>query len=169
MPLSLLHHSCILLFSRLLLAGVFLFSAQSKLRDVRRFVQIVLAYRILPLSLGRLYGRLLPWLEGALGLWLLLGVAARYASAPAGLLLLSFFAAVALNLLRGRKQLECGCFGGRETLGPATLARELVAVQRELEMVKYQLAHKQERASVCRCEQASEPCLPQTSGVKLEG
>ncbi len=44
------------------------------------------------------------------------------------------------------------------------LARELVAVQRELEMVKYQLAHKQERASVCRCEQASEPCLPQTSG-----
>jgi predicted Holliday junction resolvase-like endonuclease len=48
------------------------------------------------------------------------------------------------------------------------LARELVALQREVEMAKYQLAHKQERVGACRCEQASEPCLPQTSGAKLE-
>jgi len=36
------------------------------------------------------------------------------------------------------------------------LARELVALQREVEMVKYQLAHKQEQGCcVGRCEQAS--------------
>ena len=48
------------------------------------------------------------------------------------------------------------------------LARELVSLQRELEMVKYQLAHKKEQVGACRCEQASEPRVPQTSEVKLE-
>lgn len=123
---AIVSHPALHLVSRLVLASVFLLSARGKLRAPRRFVQIVIAYRILPLPLGRLYGRLLPWLEGALGLWLLLGVAARCAGTLAGLLLLSFFAAVALNLLRGRKQLECGCFGGNGTLGAATLVREVV-------------------------------------------
>lgn len=126
MAFSLLQHFFALLMSRLLLAGVFLLSARGKLGDRRGFVQLVVAYRILPLPLARLYGRLLPWLEAALGLWLLLGVAAHWAGALAALLLVSFACAVGINLLRGRRHLACGCFGGRETLGPATLLRELL-------------------------------------------
>ncbi len=123
---SLPWHPATLAFSRLLLAGVFLLSARSKLRDPRGFVQLVVAYRILPLPLARMYGLLLPWLEAALGLWLLLGVAPRYAGALAGLLVLSFAFAVATNLLRGRRHLSCGCFGSHEALRPATLAREFL-------------------------------------------
>jgi uncharacterized membrane protein YphA (DoxX/SURF4 family) len=124
MAQSLLQHPATLALSRLLLAGVFLVSARGKLRDPRGFVQLVVAYRILPLPLARLYGRLLPWLEAGLGVWLVLGVAAEYAGALAGLLLLSFAFAVATNLVRGRRHLACGCFGRDETLGPATLLRE---------------------------------------------
>lgn len=36
------------------------------------------------------------------------------------------------------------------------LARELVAMQRELEMVKYQLAHERGRAGECACPYASQ-------------
>ena len=110
MVLSSLQHPVALALSRLLLAGVLLLSAQGKLRDPRRFVQLVVAYRILPLPLARVYGRLLPWLEAGLGLWLVLGVAAGHAGALAGLLLLSFAFAVATNVLRGRRHLACGCF-----------------------------------------------------------
>ncbi|MGQ9687089.1 MAG: MauE/DoxX family redox-associated membrane protein [Thiobacillaceae bacterium] len=125
MTLQLVRHAAALVPSRLLLAGVFLLSARTKVRNARGFVRLVIAYRILPLSLARLYGRLLPWLEAVLGLWLLLGVAFRYAGALTGLLLTSFFVAVAVNLLRGRRQLACGCFGGSDTLGAATLVREV--------------------------------------------
>ncbi len=124
MPFPLFRHPFALAFSRLLLAGVFLWSAQSKLRDPRGFTRIVLAYRILPGSVARLYGQALPWLEAALGLWLGLGAASQYAGSIAVLLLASFSFAVALNLLRGRTGLSCGCFGGHQTLGAATLARE---------------------------------------------
>jgi len=126
MAASLLCHPAALFLSRLLLAGVFFVSARSKLHDRRGFVQLVVAYRILPLPLARLYGHLLPWLEAGLGLWLLLGVAARWAGALAGLLLLSFAFAVTTNLLRKRRHLACGCFGSHETLGPATLLREVL-------------------------------------------
>jgi hypothetical protein len=126
MAVSLLSHPAALVLSRLLLASVFLLSARSKLRDRRGFVHLVVAYRILPLPLARLYGHLLPWLEAGLGLWLLLGVTAQYAGALAGLLLLSFAFAVSINLLRRRRYLACGCFGSHETLGPATLLREVL-------------------------------------------
>jgi hypothetical protein len=132
---SLFQHPAAIVLSRLLLAGVFLLSAWGKLRNARGFVRLVVAYRILPISLARFYGRLLPWLEAVLGLWLLLGVAVRYAGALACLLLASFFLAVTVNLLRGRRELACGCFGRQETLGPATLAREALLLLPALHLV----------------------------------
>ncbi len=53
-------------------------------------------------------------------------------------------------------------------LAVLALARELTALQRELEMIKYQLAHTQERAQACTCERAAEPYLGQRRETKVE-
>lgn len=97
------------LFLRLLLGAVFLVSAIPKLRHPRGFVLMVLEYRILPPSLGELYAWMLPPLELFVGLLLLTGAAVRVATIMASFLLLSFIAAIGINLARGR-DLDCGCF-----------------------------------------------------------
>lgn len=91
---------------------VFLSSAIPKLRHPKGFILTVLEYRVLPTSLGMIYGRLLPLLELFLALLLLTGTAVRSASVITSLLLVSFIVAISVNLARGR-DLDCGCFGRR--------------------------------------------------------
>lgn len=99
--------------SRCLLAAVFLASAFGKLRDRRAFVAIVLDYRILPWRWARRFAIVLPWLELALGLMLLLGLGTKVSAALSALLLLTFIIAMGVNLRRGRTDLSCGCSGAR--------------------------------------------------------
>lgn len=93
-----------------ILGLVFLGSSVPKLRHPRGFVLLVLEYRVLPPTSGRLYGRVIPHLELLVGLLLITGVAVRLATFLAVVLILSFLAAVAINMARGR-DLDCGCFG----------------------------------------------------------
>ncbi len=92
------------------LAITFLASAVPKLRHPKGFVLAVLEYRVLPPRLSWFYARLIPPLEFLLALLLLTGTAVRSAAAVVSLLLLSFIAAVGINLARGR-DLDCHCFG----------------------------------------------------------
>lgn len=108
-----LQHPYLLIASAWLLAAIFLFSAFGKLRDRRAFVSIVLDYHILPKHWARRFAAVLPWLEMAVGLMLLLGLSTRIAAALSGLLLLTFIVAMGVNLRRGRKDLNCGCAGVR--------------------------------------------------------
>jgi putative oxidoreductase len=89
---------------------IFLASAIPKLRHPKGFILAALEYRVLPSRLSWLYARLLPPLEFLLALLLLTGTAVRSATVIVSLLLLSFIAAVAINLARGR-DLDCHCFG----------------------------------------------------------
>jgi uncharacterized membrane protein YphA (DoxX/SURF4 family) len=89
---------------------IFLASAVPKMRHPKGFILAVLEYRVLPPRLSWLYARLLPPLEFLLALLLLTGTAVRSASAIMSVLLLSFIAAVSINLARGR-DLDCHCFG----------------------------------------------------------
>lgn len=89
---------------------IFLVSAVSKLRHPKGFVLAVLEYRILPARLSWFYARLLPPLEFLLALLLLTGTAVRSAAIVTSVLLLSFIAAVGINLSRDR-DLDCHCFG----------------------------------------------------------
>ena len=89
---------------------IFLASAVPKLHHPKGFVLAVLEYRILPPRLSWFYARLLPPLEFLLALLLLTGTAVRSAAALMSVLLLSFIAAVGINLTRGR-DLDCHCFG----------------------------------------------------------
>lgn len=92
------------------LAIIFLAAALPKLCHPRGFILAVLEYRVLPAPLSWFYARVIPPLEYLLALLLLSGTAVRSAAVVVSLLLLSFIAAVGINLARGRT-LDCHCFG----------------------------------------------------------
>ena len=97
---------------------VFLLSAYFKIRQPRIFARQVVAYNILPNQLAYLLGFVLIPLEIYVALSLLTGITANLALLVAGILLLIFLAAVAMNMWRGRK-IACGCFG--QTSEPISL------------------------------------------------
>lgn len=119
---------------RCLLGFVFLLSGTRKLPNRQDFILVVVSYRVLPRRLAHQYARLLPWLEGSVGVMLLLGVQVRLAAALVAALLVTFIAAICLNVVRGRMDLDCGCFGKtrRQGIGVRVLLRDfallLVAV-----------------------------------------
>jgi len=84
-------------------------SGLSKLRHLDAFSGQVRAFDVLPRRLSSVVGRALPAVEVIVGTGLL--VAPRLASIPASGLFTIFAAAVGLNLVRGRTELVCGCFG----------------------------------------------------------
>jgi hypothetical protein len=76
-----------------------------------RFAQVLAAYRLLPdLPSLRLHV-LVPSLESLVALGLMADVSRRQSALAGALLLLSYAAAMGVNLLRGRRELACGCGG----------------------------------------------------------
>jgi uncharacterized membrane protein YphA (DoxX/SURF4 family) len=67
--------------------------------------------------------RVLPWLELAIGVLLLIGVWLRYVSILAAAILGVFFAIMLLSFGKGMG-IDCGCFGVGEPLTAKTLARD---------------------------------------------
>lgn len=116
--------------SALLLAGIFLPSAWSKLRAIDEVIGIVADYRILPEPLVEPFARALPWLEIVAGLLLLLPPTRPLGAVLAAGLLLVFAVAMAVNLARGRREIDCGCFLGRqkERIGWPLVVRNLLLV-----------------------------------------
>jgi len=94
-----------------LLAIVLLAGAWTKLRDVGGFVFAVGQYRLLPLALAPAAAWSLLAAEGVAGV-LLLPLATRVAGAWLASAVLSVVTtAVVVNLLRGRRDIDCGCGG----------------------------------------------------------
>lgn len=114
----------------LLTAGIFLPSAASKLRAMDEFEGVLADYRLLPEFLVRPVARALPVLELAAGLLVLLPPTRPAGGALAAGLLLIFALAMAVNLARGRTEIDCGCFLGRqkERIGWPLVARNLMLV-----------------------------------------
>jgi hypothetical protein len=106
---------------------IFAASAIMKLRNLELFESAVINYRILPRFLAALFARLIPIAElgGALAL---LWPAWRTAGAAIILFLLVIFTlGIAINLMRGRHDVDCGCFGPalRQTLSWWLVLRNL--------------------------------------------
>lgn len=116
--------------SALLLAGIFLPSAWSKLRAIDEVTGVVADYRILPEPLVEPFARTLPWLEIAAGISLLVPATRPVGAVLAAGLLLVFALAMAINLARGRTEIDCGCFIGRqkERIGWPLVVRNLLLV-----------------------------------------
>ena len=101
-----------LVIARVLLGVVFLAAGITKLPHLRQFRTTVSNFEILPASLVSPATWLLPTAETLLGLLLVWTPPNVLTTWSAICLLGSFTAAVALNLLRGRRHFSCGCFGG---------------------------------------------------------
>ena len=107
----------------LIVAGTALLLASAALRKFHgpaRFAHIVAAYRVLPATLGRLVAWLIPCLEAVIAIALGWGPVRNGAVIAAMALLIAYAAVLAVNLRRGRLDLDCGC-------GPARDRRRIAA------------------------------------------
>jgi uncharacterized membrane protein YphA (DoxX/SURF4 family) len=95
---------------RLLLAALWLVAGISKLARWERRCRWMEGYGAVPRPLACALGSLLPIVECALGLLLLLGIRQQQAALASGVLLLAFGALVGHRLARGER-FSCFCFG----------------------------------------------------------
>ncbi|WP_232778484.1 MauE/DoxX family redox-associated membrane protein [Carbonactinospora thermoautotrophica] len=102
---------------RVALAGIFGAAGLLKIGDPNGSVRAVQAYQLFPNNVAQLIGYALPFLEIALALVLLVGLATRFAAVVGGLLLLAFIGGVASAWARGLS-IDCGCFGGGGQVAP---------------------------------------------------
>lgn len=97
--------------ARLGLAAVWLTSGYLKAVDPRETIVAVRAYQLLPESVVGVVAAVLPYLEIALGVLLLIGLATRLAAVLSAVVLVVFIAGVISAAARGLS-IDCGCFGG---------------------------------------------------------
>lgn len=115
---------------RAALALLFAAAAWHKVSDRTRFAASLDAYALLPARLVSPSTWLLPALECSLAIGLLYAPT-RAPTAIASMALLAVYAgAIAVNLARGRREIDCGCFASsaRVPLSPWLIARNLVLI-----------------------------------------
>lgn len=119
------------LAARLILGGVLITAGWLKAFNVSDAENAVRAYQVLPLPIADLVGIALPWIEIALGILLVLGVATRFSAIAGGTIMVIFILAIAQAALRGLS-IDCGCFGGGGQVEPGKtkylqeIARDLI-------------------------------------------
>lgn len=99
------------LVARLGLAAVWLVSGFLKAAAPAETLVAVKAYRLLSPGTAEIVAAVLPYLEIALGLLLVLGLATRLAAVLSAVVLLVFIGGVISAAARGLS-IDCGCFGG---------------------------------------------------------
>jgi uncharacterized membrane protein YphA (DoxX/SURF4 family) len=99
------------------LAAVWLVAGAVKVGDLAGSGRAVAAYRLMPTDLARVVGAALPFVELALGVLLLLGLATRLAAAVSAALLAVYIVGIGAAWARGLS-IDCGCFGGGGQLAP---------------------------------------------------
>ena len=111
---------------RVLLGLIFLQGGVQKLRHLAEFNGVVLNYKILPRRSVPAFAALLPVVELGLAATLFAGVT-PWAEAAASLLLALFAWAMAVNVARGRCDIDCGCFQSnlRQVIGWVTVGRNI--------------------------------------------
>lgn len=107
--------------ARLGLAAVWLLSGGIKAADPDQTYVAVRAYDVLPPAGVELVAALLPWLELALGVLLLVGIGTRVVAVLSVVLLVAFVVGVAQAWARGLS-IDCGCFGGGGAVAPGETA-----------------------------------------------
>jgi uncharacterized membrane protein YphA (DoxX/SURF4 family) len=109
---------------RIALGAVFVYAAWTKLREPwELFAMSIDAYKVLPYWAVLVVARTLPWAEMLIGLALMAGRWLRVSAAAASLLLLVFFGLMVRAYAKGM-QIDCGCFGGGDTISVRTLVRD---------------------------------------------
>ncbi len=114
----------LLIAGRLALGVIFVVAAWAKLRAPWiEFAGNLAGFQLLPDWALEPIAKTLPWCELALGVALISGIWQRWFALIASLLLGLFFSVMVRSYAMGL-QIDCGCFGPGEALGPKTLARD---------------------------------------------
>ena len=102
---------------------VFVAAVAHKLRQPNEFIRALVGYRLVP-DVGLRFWWVLPLLELAAVLELLVSTGeSRWLALS---LLLLYAAAIAINLLRGRRDMDCGCGGEATPIGWGLVMRNIV-------------------------------------------
>lgn len=112
---------------RFALAGVLMAAGGLKVIDPQASVAAVRAYQVLPPGVELLVGWALPFVEIAVGLLLVAGIATRAVAVLTALIFTVFIVAVSSAWQRGLN-IDCGCFGGGGTVaaGQTNYTGELI-------------------------------------------
>jgi uncharacterized membrane protein YphA (DoxX/SURF4 family) len=102
--------------ARLGLSAVFLTAGALKIGDLAASGRAVNAYRLMPFETARTVGAIQPFLEIAVGLLLLAGLAVRLSAGIAAVLLVIFIGGIVSAWARGLR-IDCGCFSAGGDLG----------------------------------------------------
>ncbi len=93
------------------LALLFASAAWHKARSVSEFTAVFVAYRVLPAAVSGRIAWAVPMLELAIAAALPWEPSRRAAAVAGIVLLIAYAGGIALNLARGRRDLDCGCAG----------------------------------------------------------
>lgn len=117
--------------ARVGLAGVWLYAGASKITDLDASARAVNAYDVMPYDLAKVIGSMLPFVEIALGLLLLAGLATRLISIISAGIFIVFITGITQAWVRGLT-IDCGCFGGGGELGETQSPKYLSEILRDL-------------------------------------
>ncbi len=115
-----------LVLARAVLAVAFIWACIHKITNPYDFAMQVATYQILPLELVNLQAIVLPWVELAAGILLLLGFWTRPAALVTCGMNAMFIVAIAMALAADL-QLQCGCFSSAEAgheMSPELIVRD---------------------------------------------
>jgi len=140
----------ILLAARVLGALVFGMAVFGKLRHRDEFVGVVANYRLLPEAVAAPAAWLIIALESLVALSLASGLVPMVGAVLAVALLCGFAIAMTINLARGRKEIDCGCFQSalRQRLSVALVVRNLVLIATLLPLVESAFAERAQSLSL---------------------
>jgi uncharacterized membrane protein YphA (DoxX/SURF4 family) len=105
-------HSVLAMAARLYLGIIFLLACWHKILEPAAFALDIATYQILPLGLVNLQAIVLPWVELAAGLMLLLGFRTRAAALLVAGMMVMFTVAISIAVAKGL-DMSCGCFASQ--------------------------------------------------------
>ncbi len=108
------------------LALVMFAAAWHKFSEPEEFVGALAAYRLMPEVAVWPVARILPVVEVVIGAGVLVPVTRQVATFSLAGLVLLYAIAIAINLARGRRSIDCGCGGAAHPLSWGLVGRNLV-------------------------------------------
>jgi len=120
-------HAFFGLAARLYLGAIFLLACWHKLVDPAAFAVDIATYQILPLGLVNVMAIVLPWVELAAALMLILGFRTRGAALLIAGMMAMFCVAITIAVAKGL-DMSCGCFASQgaaeDPISWRTIARD---------------------------------------------
>ena len=110
------------------LALLFFTAAKHKLHSPGRFRAQLAAYELVPSAILPSLARAIPLAEMAVFFLILMPFTRTWAAVLASGLLTSYTVAMAMNMLRGRDDIDCGCGGQQQILSYWLLLRNAVLI-----------------------------------------